>query len=148
MITKFLTASAAALWLTISCFGAPGQSKAAVQLDAKSAVHPGDTFTFLVKLNQPLPEGAHFDLRISPISGDEEIALGSGEPTDASRTVFKLQAKLPEGAIPGEWHIKVIWLFLPGAGWTSSTIAPNDLRFHVEGKPYPIPTTAEVTIQP
>jgi hypothetical protein len=38
------------------------------------------------------------------------------------------------------------WLFLPGTGWTHNNIATNDLRFHVEGKPYPIPSKAEVSI--
>jgi hypothetical protein len=99
-----------------------------------------------VKLNEPLPKGAHFDLRISPISADEEIALGSGEAVDASQRVFRVSGTLPEGAVPGEWHIAVICLFLPGSGWTHRTIAPNDLKFEVEGKPYPIPTTAEVTV--
>jgi hypothetical protein len=53
---------------------------------------------------------------------------------------------LPEGALPGDWQINVIYLFLPGSGWTHTTIAPNDLKFVVEGKPYSIPTKAEVTL--
>ena len=107
---------------------------------------PGSPIVFHVKLNEPLPKGAHFDFRISPVSGDEEIALGSGEAVDASQRVFRVSGTLPEGALPGDWHITVIWLFLPGSGWTHTTIAPNDLKFEVEGKPYPIPTKAEVTV--
>lgn len=80
------------------------------------------------------------------MAADEEIALGSGEAVDASQRDFRISGTLPEGALPGEWHINVIYLFLPGSGWTHTTISPNDLRFEVEGKPYPIPTKAEVTV--
>ena len=122
------------------------QDKAAVGVEKSGPFKPGGAIVFHVKLNEPLPKGAHFDMRISPISADEEIALGSGEAVDASQRVFRVSGTLPEGAVPGEWHIAVIWLFLPGSGWTHRTIAPNDLKFEVEGKPYPIPTTAEVTV--
>lgn len=125
---------------------AAAQEKAAVQMEKAGPFHPGETIAFNVKLNEPLPKGAHFDFRISPVSADEELAFGSGEPASGSDTVFRVSGKLPEGAFPGEWHISVIWLFLPGAGWTHRSISPNDLRFQVEGKPYPIPTQADVTI--
>jgi hypothetical protein len=72
--------------------------------------------------------------------------MGSGEPIDADRKEFRVAGTLPDGALPGEWHISVIWLFLPGSGWTHNEIAANDLRFKVEGKPYPIPSKAEVSI--
>ncbi len=123
------------------------QEKASVQTDKPGPFKAGGPISFNVKLNEPLPNGAHFDFRISPVSADEEVPLGSGEPVDTSRRVFRVSAALPEGALPGEWHISVIWLFLPGSGWTHNTIAPNDLRFQVEGKPYPIPTKAEVTVR-
>jgi hypothetical protein len=122
------------------------QDKAAVQTESSGAFHPGESIVFKLKLNEPLPKGAHFDLRISPVSKDEEINLGSGEPVDEKQTEFRVKGTLPDGALPGDWHISVIWLFLPGSGWTHNQIAPNDLRFKVEGKPYPIPTKAEVTV--
>jgi hypothetical protein len=124
----------------------PAQNKASVQMEKVGPLHGGDPIAFKVKLNEPLPKAAHFDFRISPISADEEIDLGSGEPVNGSETDFRISGKLPEAAVPGEWHISVIYLFLPGAGWTHNTIASNDLRFHVEGKPYPIPTKADVTL--
>jgi hypothetical protein len=65
---------------------------------------------------------------------------------DGNETEFRVTGKLPEGALPGDWHISVIWLFLPGAGWTHNQISPNDLRFRVEGKPYAIPTKAQVAV--
>ena len=122
------------------------QNNAAVEMAKPGPFRPGDPISFNIKLNEPLPKGAHFDLRISPVSADEEIPLGSGEPIGGSDRDFRVSSKLPEEALPGEWHIAVIYLFLPGAGWTHRTIAPNDLKFEVAGKPYPIPTAAEVSV--
>jgi len=125
---------------------ASGQEKAAVQADTSGGFHPGGPIVFNLKLNEPLPKGARFDFRISPVSADEEVPLGSGEAINNERTEFRVTGTLPEGALPGDWHISVIWLFLPGSGWTHNQIVPNDLRFKVEGKPYLIPTTAQVTV--
>jgi len=122
------------------------QNNAGVQMEKPGPLHAGGPIAFVVKLNEPLPKGARFDFRISPVSADEEIALGSGAPIAGSNREFRVSGVLPESAVPGEWHIKVIWLFLPGAGWTNNTISPNDLRFNVEGKAYPIPTKADVTL--
>ena len=115
--------------------------------------HKGDTLqagsevAFKIKLNAPLPKGAHFIMRISPTAVDQQVQLGSGEPIDENRTQFRLVGKLPEEAVPGKWHISVIYLFLPGTSWTSNTIHPNDLTFDVVGKNFPVPTTAEVNIE-
>jgi hypothetical protein len=122
------------------------QDKATVQTQASGPFHPGGPIVFNVKLNEPLPKGAHFDFRISPLSTDEEISFGSGESATSTQTDFRIAGTLPEGALPGDWHISVIWLFLPGSGWTHNQIAPDDLRFKVEGKPYAIPTKAAVTV--
>lgn len=122
------------------------QDKAAVTSEQPGSFRAGGPVSFTVKLNEPMPKGAHFDFRISPLAADEEINLGSGEPVNGSDTEFRVSGKLPEAALPGEWHISVIYLFLPGAGWTHNTISPNDLRFKVEGTAYPIPTKATVTV--
>jgi hypothetical protein len=122
------------------------QDKAAISVEDAKAFRPGSPISFVVKLNEPLPVGAHFDLRISPTTADEEVDMGSGEAVGDSKTEFRVSGKLPEGALPGEWHISVIYLLLPGAGWTHNTIAPNDLRFKVEGKPFAIPTKADVVV--
>jgi|SRR5271157_5700378 len=137
--------SVAALLLTYAVVPM-AQDKAAVQVEQAGPLRAGGPVVFNVKLNEPLPKGARFDFRISPVSADQEIQFGSGEPVDASQKDFRVGGTLPEGALPGEWHISVIYLFLPGTGWTRNTIAPNDLRFKVEGKPYPIPTKAEVSL--
>jgi hypothetical protein len=131
-----MKAAVVLLAILLSAVGVPSaQDKAAVQTEKSGPFHPGGPIVFNVKLNEPLPKGAHFDFRISPLSGDEEISLGSGQPANDPQTDFRIAGTLPEGALPGDWHISVIWLFLPGSGWTHSQIAPNDLRFRVEGKP-------------
>jgi hypothetical protein len=94
---------------------------------------PGSDLVFTVKLDKPLPEGARFDVRLSPVNLNQELSVSSGEPTNRERTEFKLQTKLPETAWPGPWHIGVVWLFLPGSSWTSSQITTNDLKFIVDG---------------
>ena len=123
------------------------QDKAGVTMEKPGALHAGGPIAFVVKLNEPMPKGARFDFRISPVSADEEIALGSGVAINGSDREFRVSGTLPDGALPGEWHIKVIWLMLPGANWTNNAISPNDLRFEVEGKAYAIPTKANVTIE-
>ena len=85
-------------------------------------------------------------LFLQPVSADEEISLGPAQSVNGSDSEFRVAGKLPDGTLPGEWHVLVIYLHLAGAGWTYNTIAPNDLRFQVEGKPYAIPTRAAVTL--
>jgi hypothetical protein len=122
------------------------QEKAAVLTGQQEPFRAGGPVSFSVKLDEPMPKGAHFDFRISPLAADEEISLGSGEPVGGSEKEFRVSGKLPEAALPGEWHISVIYLFLPGAGWTHNTITPNDLKFKVEGNAYAIPTKATVAL--
>jgi hypothetical protein len=141
-----LKAAVAVVVLSVVAVIVAAQNKAGVQMERPGPFHAGGSIAFVLKLNDPLPKGARFDFRISPVSTDEEIDLGSGEPVNGSDQEFRVSGTLPEGAVPGEWHIKVIWLLLPGAGWTSNRISPNDLRFDVEGKAYPIPTKAEVAL--
>jgi hypothetical protein len=142
-LTAFASLALLALVLAVVSLA---QNKAAVEIEKPGPLHGGDSVVFKVKLNEPLPKAGHFDFRISPVSADEEIPLGSGEPINGSETEFRVTGKLPEGAYPGDWHISVIYLFLPGASWTHTTITPNDLRFKIEGKPYPLPTKAEVDL--
>jgi hypothetical protein len=122
------------------------QDKATVQVDRAASFKAGGPATFDLALNEPLPKGARFDFRISPIAADEEITLGSVSALDDSGKRFRVSGALPDGALPGEWHVSVIWLFLPGAGWTHNSIATNNLKFEVEGRPYTIPTKGEVNI--
>jgi hypothetical protein len=132
--------------LFLSAAVAVAQDKAGVQMEKPDPIRVGGPIAFKVKLNEPMPKGAHFDFRISPVAVDEEVSLGPGEPVNGSDTEYRVSGTLPDTAVAGEWHISVIWLFLPGAGWTHNSISPNDLRFQVEGKTYPIPTSANVTL--
>jgi hypothetical protein len=122
------------------------QDSATVRIDKPAPFRPGGPVGFDLTLDEPLPSGAHFDFRISPTAADEQISLGSGRPLDDSGKHFRISGTLPEGALPGEWHVSVIWLFLPGTGWTQNSIATNNLKFQVEGRPYAIPTKGEVKI--
>jgi hypothetical protein len=143
---RFETTTCNIIFLVAVALASAAQDKAAIQSEKPGPFKPGGPIVFTVKLNEPLPKDAHFDLRISPVSVDQQVPLGTGEPVEGSDQVFRVVSKLPENALPGDWHIAVIWLFLPGSGWTSSRITPNDLRFQVEGKPYPVPTTAEIKV--
>lgn len=91
------------------------QDRANVQMERPGVVHAGGPIALNVKLNEPLPAGAYFQIRISPVSADQQISLNSGEPTDATRTTFKVTGNIPEAAVPGKWHISTIYLFLAGA---------------------------------
>jgi hypothetical protein len=139
------TGIALAALVFAAAIAATGQDKGAVQMEKGGPFHPGGAIAFNLKLNEPMPKGAHLDLRISPISGEQEVDLGGGRVVDTTQTEFRVTGTVPGGALPGDWHISVIYLFLSGSPW-DATIAPNDLKFRVEGERYPIPTKADVTL--
>jgi hypothetical protein len=125
----------------------PTDNHVAAQLEAHhEPLRSGSEVTFKMKLDTPLPEGAHFDVRLSPVLVDQELTVSSGEPTNKERTEFVLHGKLPDKAIPGEWHIKMVYLFLAGTSWTYNTLSTNDLRFTVDGAKIEIPTKATATL--
>lgn len=114
---------------------------------ANDHFHGGSELTFKMRLNAPLPEGAYFRVQLSPVGLDQQIAIASAEPTNKDRTEFKLTTKLPEKITPGEWHIRVVWLFLAGVSQTSSTITTDpDFRFFIEGPKVEIPSSATATL--
>ncbi|HUN86882.1 MAG TPA: hypothetical protein VMU48_21060 [Terracidiphilus sp.] len=137
---------ASVFWLSIPVFAQQSKEASATMDSKQDHFHPGSDLSFKMTLNEPLPEGARFDVRLSPIKTDQEIPVSSGEPTNKERTEFTLHTKLPERAVPGEWHIKIAWLFLAGASWTNNTLSTNDMRFVVEGPEVKIPTAATATI--
>jgi hypothetical protein len=125
---------------------AQAPDKASAQLVTSTPhFHGGDEVSFKMKLNESLPEGAHFDVRLSPAGLTQELTVSSQEPLDKDRKEFLLKFKLPEHARGGEWHIATVYLFLPGAAWVGSTIATN-LTFVVDGPAGPLPTSATATI--
>ncbi len=139
--------------LFVFCLPLVGQNisqapaSASAQLgDERSHLHAGDELTFKVRLNEPLPKEAHFDVHLSPLGVNQDVSLTSGEPANEQRTEFLLHTKLPQAAFPGEWHIQVVWLFLPGSSWTTNQLKMADLRFTVEGRKFEIPTSATATL--
>jgi len=97
--------------------------------------------------SRPTLERARFDVRLSPVTADQEITVSSGDPANRERTEFILKTRPPEKAVPGEWHIKIVYLFLAGTSWTSNTLATNpDFRFVVEGPKVEIPTRATASL--
>jgi hypothetical protein len=122
-------------------------NKAAAQLTTEAPhFHGGDEVSFAMKLNEPLPGGARFDVRLSPVSVNQEMTASSQEPTGKDRKEFLLKFKLPDHARGGEWHIAVVYLFLPNVSWTGSTIATNEIKFIVDGPNGPLPSNAAATI--
>ena len=124
---------------------APDKAAAQLTTDAPH-FHGGDEVSFTMKLNQPLPDGARFDVRLSPVSVNQEVTVSSQEPSDKDRKEFLMKFKLPDHARGGEWHIAVVYLFLPNVSWTGSTIATNEMKFIVDGPNGPLPSNAAATI--
>ena len=114
---------------------AQNQPSPSAQIEvAHEHLRGGSDLIFKMKLNEALSEGARFDVRLSPVTADQEITVSSGDPANRERTEFILKTRLPEKVVPGEWHIKIVYLFLAGTSWTSNTLATNpDFRFMVEG---------------
>ncbi len=77
------------------------QDRAAVQVGDTGSPKAGGPIAFTVKLNEPLPPGAHFDFRISPVAADEEVPLGSGNPSTRSARNFESRAPFPRERFPG-----------------------------------------------
>jgi hypothetical protein len=122
-------------------------NKAAAQLITETPhFHGGDEVSFTIKLNDPLPEGARFDVRLSPVSLNQQTTVSSQEASDKDRKVFLMKFKLPDHARGGEWHIATVYLFLSNVSWTSSTIATNEMKFVVDGPDGRLPSDATATI--
>lgn len=146
---KFLVVLALAVAIAVPAHAQTADTRhGSVELkDSRDHFQGGDEVTFKIVLNEPLPEGANFNVRLSPAATDQELPVGSGSPANKERTVFLLKAKLPERVVPGEWHIKVVWLFLPGTSWTNNSLATNpDFKFFVDGPKIEVPTKATASL--
>jgi hypothetical protein len=142
---QFLLTLALLFWSSAMFAQIPNTASAQLTTDTPH-FHGGEEVSFTMKLNDPLPEGARFDVRLSPVGINQELSVSSTEPTDKSRKEFLLKFTLPEHARGGEWHIFTVYLFLPGASWVGNTITTNDLRFMVDGPDGPIPSSAVAKI--
>jgi hypothetical protein len=133
------------------CFSAAALAQNTKQVDVQLIsdnphFKPGGDLSFEIRLNEPLPAGARFDVRLSPVGFNQELSVSSGQSVDGDRKAFILQTKLPDTAWAGSWHIAIVWLFLPGSSWATTSLSTNDMHFIVDGPPIPRPTTATATI--
>lgn len=131
--------------VTVVALALQGQEKAAVKASGPGQFEAGGPITLHLKLDKPLPEGASVRIEVSPRSVNQWIALYAGEPENPSRTTFKITGKLPENAVPGEWTVRNVWLFLASSNQGQS-LSHNQAAFEVKGRPFPIPTGAEITV--
>lgn len=134
-----------ALAVILVALAVHGQEKAAVTASGTGQFEAGGAITLHMKLDRALPEGANVRIEVSPRSVNQWIALFPGEPENPSRTTFKITGKLPDNAVPGEWTVRNVWLFLPGSTQGQS-LSHNQTAFEVKGRPFPIPTGAEITV--
>lgn len=106
---------------------------------------PAGPISLHLKFDEPLPEGASVRVEISPQSATQWIPLSTGEPDNAGRTIFTVNGKLPENAVPGTWNVRNVWLFLPSSV-QGQALGHNAATFQVSGKDFKIPSKAEVTV--
>ncbi len=132
--------------LAALCATAQEPTKAAAQHTTDTPrFHGGDEVNFKLTLNEPLPKGAHIDVRFSPSGIAQQFSSSCDEPNDKDRKELLCKFKLADNARGGQWQIAVVYFFLQNVSWTSSTIA-TDLKFQVDGPDGPLPTTATAKI--
>src|SRR5947209_8268446 len=91
--------------VVLASIGLFAQDKAALSMNSAQKLKPGDKIALSVTLNEPLPEGAYFSVRLSPTALDQEVPLAA-EATDQSRKSFIARGTIPQGATGGEWRVK------------------------------------------
>jgi hypothetical protein len=98
--------------LSVFCVSAQEPSKAAAELTSETPhFHGGDDVVFKMKLNEPLPQGAHIDVRFSPINVGQQFPASCNEPKDKDRKELLCNLKLADNARGGEWRIFVVLFF-------------------------------------
>ena len=98
-----------------------------------------------VKLDKPLPPETSLIVRVRPEGVSQLIVLSSSTPDDPSRTRVTVKTTLPNVVVPGKWRLEDVFISLPATNiW--QPLGRNELTFDVEGKPFPIPAKAEVSV--
>jgi hypothetical protein len=122
------------------------QQSAAVQMvPSGSAVESGKPLVLEIKLDKPLPADTSVIARVRPEDVSQLIVLSSSTPDDPSRTKITLKTILPTPVVPGKWKLEDVFIDLPGSNnW--QPLEHNVLKFDVQGKPFPIPSRADVTL--
>jgi len=141
------TANLARLVLLVSLVLAAALALQAQQtkLEVPSSIEAGGPISLHLNFDKPLPDGANVRVEVSPQTTTQWIAMSTAEADNVERTSFTLKDKLPETAVPGDWTVRNVWLFLPGSV-QGQALGHNSGAFRVKDKDFPIPTKAEITV--
>jgi len=122
------------------------QQSAAVQMvPSGSNIESGKPLILEIKLDKPLPAETSVIARVRPEDVSQLIVLQSSTPDDPSRTKITLKTVLPTTTVPGKWKLEDVFIALPGSNiW--QPLEHNAVEFDVQGKPFPIPSRADVTL--
>jgi hypothetical protein len=123
------------------------QQSAGVQMAQPGAdITNGKSLVLEITLNEPLPNDSSVIARVRPDGASQQIIqLQSSTPEDSSRKKFTLKTVMPTPVTPGKWHLETVFVTLPGSiQWQN--LDHNSLTFEVQGKPFEIPSKAEVTL--
>jgi hypothetical protein len=123
------------------------QQSAGVQMaQAGADITNGKSLVLEITLNEPLPTDSSVIARVRPDGASQQIIqLQSSTPEDSSRKKFTLKTVMPTPVTPGKWHLESVFVTLPGSiQWQN--LDHNPLTFEVQGKPFEIPSKAEVTL--
>jgi hypothetical protein len=115
------------------------------KLEMPSSIEAGGPISLHLNFDKALPDGATVRVEVSPQATTQWIAISTGEADNAERTSFTLKGRLPEAAVPGDWTVRNVWLFLPGSV-QGQALGHNNGAFRVKAKDFPIPTKAEITV--
>jgi len=132
--------------ILMGVLGLHAQQTANVQM-AKPEVEiaRGKALALEVKLDKPLPPETSLIVRVRPEGVSQLIVLSSSTPDDPSRTRVTVKTTLPNVVVPGKWRLEDVFISLPATNiW--QPLGRNELTFDVEGKPFPIPAKAEVSV--
>jgi hypothetical protein len=123
------------------------QQSAGVQMAQPGAdITNGKSLVLEITLNEPLPNDSSVIARVRPDGASQQIIqLQSSTPEDSGRKKFTLKTVMPTPVTPGKWHLETVFVTLPGSiQWQN--LDHNSLTFEVQGKPFEIPSKAEVTL--
>jgi hypothetical protein len=116
------------------------------KLEVPTSIEAGGPISLHLNFDKPLPDGATVSIEVSPQTTTQWIAISTGEAENTERPSFTLKGKLPETAVPGDWTVRNVWLFLPGSV-QGQALGHNNTTFRVKAKDFPIPTKAEITVR-
>lgn len=122
------------------------QQSAGVQMAQPGVeIGSGKPLVLDVTLDKTLPADSSVIARVRPESSQQTIQLQSSEPGDSSRRKFTLKTVMPTPVTPGKWIVESVFITLPGSvNWQA--LDHNPLTFEVQGKPFEIPSKADVTL--